>query len=594
MRSTTLTEKLVIASFIISIVIILVVSSFTFNRAKTAILDRTFQQLTSVKVVKGNMLKRFFSNAIDEISLVKESKDVFNIVNEINALDTAFILESDYEISGSASFINQLKKKIYDNVYIIGNRGIALNLNKSSFHKFGEIPIFEEIKKQQAKNDSVLIFQSGFRIDKPEEKYLYLSARINDSEGLILGDIVFEISYTHIDKIMLEVSSINGFGISGESYLVGSDFLMRSTSRFTPNSILKTQVKTFAVEQALKGKNGTAIINDYRGIKVLSSYGRVFIPGLKWVIVVEIDFNEATVPIVKIRNQIIFISIFIFLIVLLVTIVFSRRITYPIQRLNKAANQIGEGDFEIDIETNLNDEIGDLTRTFNNMSRKLKQSSLELKTEKMRSLGALIDGQENERNRISRELHDSLGQLLIGLKMKYESCLNAPENKFLIDKKSIEMGTLFDRTIEETRRISNNLAPVALSEFGLRTALRNMCSEISETSNLQLELINEVNDNLLPGKMQVYIFRIIQEALTNIIKHADAKNVGISLKSNQSHIVILVEDDGLGFDLPKVRKEKNSNGLNNINNRVTVLNGKLIIKTALSKGTKLKILLPKK
>lgn len=592
MRKTTLTEKLVIASFSISIVIILLVSAFTFYRAKSAILDRTFQQLTSIRVAKVKLLERFFENAVDEIKLVKHSKDILSITNQLNTIDQLNNpAKQKQKLIISSFFVDQLKAKTFNNIYIAGNNELVYELKSKQLTTHHILPGFKKLTSDSIIKDEVFIYQLE---NKTSEigNFIYLSSPLIDDSGKKLGFIVFEISYNAIDIIMLEKSDINGFGVSGESYLVGNDFLMRSTSRFSPNSIYRTKVESEAVKASLKGELGTKVIKDYRGVKVLSSYAPVDIPQLNWVIIVEIDYNEATIPIVNARNQILFFSIFIFLIVLLVTFLFSRRITYPIQKLNSAANEIIGGNYNVEIKNSSNDEIGDLTDTFNKMSKQLKESSLELQAEKRRTLGAIIDGQENERHRLSRELHDSLGQLLIGLKMKYESCLDTYDNKKMLDTNGIEMGLLFDKTIEETRRISHNLAPVALSEFGLRTALRNMINDVSETSSIKVELTNEVENIMLPEKEQIYIFRIIQEAITNVIKHSKAENLNINLKKTESKIVVEVIDDGVGFDLKKVVKQRHTNGLSNINNRVTILKGTLVINTAKSKGTKLHISIP--
>ena len=105
---------------------------------------------------------------------------------------------------------------------------------------------------------------------------------------------------------MYENNPFNGMGKSGEAYLVGSDTLMRSQSRFVPNSVLKLKAKTDAVINALGGNDNTGIINDYRGIKVLSSYGIISINNIRWAIMAEIDYKEAIIPIDDYRNNMIF------------------------------------------------------------------------------------------------------------------------------------------------------------------------------------------------------------------------------------------------------------------------------------------------
>ena len=125
-------------------------------------------------------------------------------------------------------------------------------------------------------------------------------------ENKLQGAVLLEISGDAINNIMLESSPENGLGTTGESYLVGRDYLMRSTSRFISNSFLKTKVMTEGAINAFKNGEGSSVIRDYRNIPVLSSYRKINISELNWVILAEIDLAEAMIPIYSIRNNILF------------------------------------------------------------------------------------------------------------------------------------------------------------------------------------------------------------------------------------------------------------------------------------------------
>ncbi len=585
MRRFSITDKLIIASFLLSVIIIIIVASFSFYNAKIAILDRAFSQMNSVRVIKANLIENFFSNCKKDVQLARSSSDIKGVIRNINRIkNTSHFNTIDSNLYHFKNpFVNEIYKEYYNNIYIIGINKLIYNVKANRTNNIN----FNMLWKNTIANDSILLNDFS-QTDSLSQFHITLSSRITDSLKNPIGIIVFEILPNAIDSIMLNNDPSNGLGNSGESYLVGKDYLMRSSSRFQTNSILNTKVRTEVVDSAFNNLPGTKVIKDYRGIVVLSSYDKINIPNLNWVILAEIDYREVTIPVYKIRNEIVFISIFIFLIVLIVIIVFSKKITYPIQKLNQAAHQVGIGNLDVEIKYNSNDEIGELSYTFNQMIKKLKMQTKELEIERSKSLRSLINGQETERQRLSRELHDSLGQLLIGLRLKYERCLNQSNIK---TNSFTDLNTLFDQTIEETRRISNNLMPAALSEFGLTTSIRNICNEIAETTNINIQYKVEGSGKDLDSEVKIYLFRIIQEGLTNIIKHSRAQNAIIKLIFKKEIINISIEDDGCGFDQSKIKSAK-SNGLNNIKDRAALLSGEFIIRSEISKGTKINIEIP--
>ncbi len=589
MRRFSITDKLIIASLLLSVITIMIVASYSFYNAKDAILQRAFSQLNSVRVIKSNLINKFFSNCEKEIRLAETSYDIHKIILAINTIkkDSNYTIVNKKFNKFRTPFVKELSKEYYGSIFIIGNnRHVYFVKNPENMNDTDNID-YKTIWKNSLSNKSIYI-QDYTESDSITPAHITISTRITDSLDNTIGVIAFEVLSSVIDSTMLNNNPSSGLGKSGESYLVGTDYLMRSSSRFQKKSILKTKVKTEATDLILANLPGTKVLKDYRGIPVLSSYNKVLIANLNWIIIAEIDYDEVTIPIYNIRNEIIFISIFIFLIVLVVVIILSRKITYPIQKLNHAAHQVGIGNLDVKIHSNSDDEIGELTNTFNQMVTKLKAQSEEIKDEKIKSLRSMINGQETERQRLSRELHDGLGQLLIGLKLKYQSCFNKSK---LIQEDFLNLDKLFDKTIEETRRISNNLMPASLSEFGLTTAIRNICNDISETTDINIKFYTKGSTKKLNLEIKIYLFRIIQEALTNIVKHSEAKSAGISLIYTANMIFIEIKDDGKGFDLLK-RVSQNSNGINNIQERVTLLLGTIKIKSEEAKGTIINIDIP--
>jgi len=585
MRRFSITDKLIIASLLISVVTIIIVASFSYYNAKEAILDRSFHQLNSVRVIKTNLIEKFFSDCVKEVELAKSSQDIKYLVELLNTDKLSNSAKTDFL---NSPFINELSKGYYSNIIIRASNGNWLSVNKLSENNFP----FEEDKllwDRTIENDEVYI-QDYIPFNGITYKPITISADIIGAGDDVLGIIIFEIKPESIDEIMLNEDPANGLGNSGETYLVGPDSLMRSSSRFQHISVLKTKVNIVNYNSSFYDIPRTEVINDYRNIKVLSTSSRINIPFLRWILLSEIDYKEVVKPINKIRNEIIFISIFIFAIVLLVVILLSKKITSPIEKLIIASHEVGSGNLDVKVDNSSDDEIGELSDTFNKMVDQLREQTMALEAEKINSIKSLFSGQEVERQRLSRELHDGLGQLLIGLKLKYESCLNKSAIK---PNDFTDLGLLFDQTIEETRRISNNLMPAALSEFGLSTAIRNICNDISEITNIYVSFNTNGSSKNIDTEIKIYLFRIIQEALTNILKHSKAKVASISINYEEESTFVVIYDDGVGFE--KIANgSKNSNGLNNIRDRISLINGVCNIETGNNIGTKITIEIPNK
>lgn len=219
---------------------------------------------------------------------------------------------------------------------------------------------------------------------------------------------------------------------------------------------------------------------------------------------------------------------------------------------------------------------------------KRKAIEEELHTERLRQMRSVIDGQEQERQRLSRELHDGLGQTLVAIKLKLESI---PLEEMGNQRKTVEsVKQMFNHTIEETRRMSNNLMPAALTEFSLAVVLRNLCIEIESNSGINVSLVIGVLPESFNQLLKTYIYRIAQEALNNIVKHSGASRAVISIFSDISKLYLLIEDNGVGFDPSK--GYESGNGLYNMKERAILLNGKFEIITSRGNGVKIQAEFP--
>ncbi len=216
-----------------------------------------------------------------------------------------------------------------------------------------------------------------------------------------------------------------------------------------------------------------------------------------------------------------------------------------------------------------------------------KEKIIQLKNEQqVVALKSMMDGEEKERSRIAKDLHDGLGGLLSSVKLFFSNIQT--ENEGL--KKSADFNKaleLLDNTSLEARKIAHNLMPEALVKFGLIDALKDFCNNISSSNSLTIDFQSYHLTERLPETMEIMIYRIAQELVNNIVKHAKATEAIVQLMQNDNVLYLTVEDNGIGFDKEKINKT--SAGMSNIKSRIDYLNGSFEIDSAINKGTSINI-----
>lgn len=595
MVKNSIVKKLVIYFLLLNILTVIVIGSYSYYRAKDALVKRTFDQLTSLRIEKKYRIERFFNDLRLDIDLISKSEDVKNILSYLDgSLSTNKTDERIYEEYDKFLYKHLISGSYFKRFYVVNKEGESVIFNvseatrKQEYRSVNNLSI-ANLWEQILTNPTIQI--EDYKLDTVTSlPAIFIGAPVLNGNGKTSGMVAIEIDIDAINSIMYENNPHNGLGKSGESYLVGSDYLMRSTSRFQDNSVFKTTVQTVGVKEALKGYTGTNVIKDYRNISVLSSYSKVDIPGLEWAILAEIDEKEAMIPIDSIRNNIMYLSVLMSLLLFAFVYIIARRISLPIIKLKLAAQKITEGNYDVFVKDIVSsDEIGSLIQAFNEMSSKIAEQTENLKLERSMRLSSMIDGQELERQRLSRELHDGLGQSILSIKMRLERMEKADSEK---SKKIMEeVQRLFTNSINEVRTISNNLMPAVLNEFGLVDALTTLCRDVANSTGIQIKINHNELSVELEDKIKTYLYRISQEALNNIIKHSKATHAIITLYSSNRKVMLRIEDDGIGFNYTENQKLC-GNGISNMKERVLLLNGEIDITSIKKKGTFIKIAVP--
>lgn len=199
------------------------------------------------------------------------------------------------------------------------------------------------------------------------------------------------------------------------------------------------------------------------------------------------------------------------------------------------------------------------------------------------SLQSMVNGQEAERTRIAKDLHDGLGGLFSTIKM-YFSTLQHEQESLSHNELFIKSYGLIDTASEEVRRIAHNMMPEGLMKLGLLHALEDMCSNISAAKQLQVKLQSYGMEKRMNASTEIMLYRIVQELLNNIIKHAHATNVIVQFNREADQLTVTVEDNGRGFSLQEPDGKKHK-GLETIKSRVNYLNGNISIDSENNIGT---------
>lgn len=272
--------------------------------------------------------------------------------------------------------------------------------------------------------------------------------------------------------------------------------------------------------------------------------------------------------------------------------IFSPLVNYVkqvISRLSTSEKQTSE----------INDQLRFSNRMLLQAQEKLETATKEKyeskrKEDNIRS-GSLLEGQEEERKRLSREMHDGVGQMLTGIKLtaaKFKS-FEIDDPKYV---KSLEnLNALINETIEATRIVSFNLMPPVLEDYGLEAVINLMEQQFKKSGGLNINHELKLKETRLSKTLEINIYRILQESINNTLKHAKAKNFTIKLIEKEEIVFLELSDDGVGFEVEHLsRSDQNMihNGVSNMKTRCRLLGGSFKLISSPQDGTNIFIKLP--
>lgn len=341
------------------------------------------------------------------------------------------------------------------------------------------------------------------------------------------------------------------------------------------------------VVEALRGENGTTYRQD-NGADYVIAFSSI--PPLNWALVLKEPWQAVTDPLLQ-ATELAPLILAPVLIIVLIGLGFGiRQIVAPLQALEKKATALAWGNFEaIEEPVGGINEIQRLQTELIHMARKVKSAQQSLRG----YLGAVTTGQEEERRRLARDLHDDTIQSLIALNQRLQLAqLSVTDEQNAAQL--AEMQQMTEQTIADLRRLTHDLRPIYLEDLGLVTALNMLARDTSQ--NIQIPVDFQVTglEKRLPPEVELAFYRMAQEGLSNVTRHAQASFTQLHLAFAAETITLSVQDDGRGFTVPESPAEMTNSGhygLLGIQERAELIGAKLTITSAPDKGTDLTVTL---
>jgi two-component system sensor histidine kinase UhpB len=342
------------------------------------------------------------------------------------------------------------------------------------------------------------------------------------------------------------------------------------------------------IAEALRGESGATYIQVDRSEHVVS-YAPI--PVLGWALVLEEPWDTVATPTLRTTQVAPLVLAPVLLLTLLALWFGLRQIVQPLQSLESKAATLAWGSFKtIEEPVGGIPEIRRLQAELVHMARKVQAAQQSLHE----YIGAITAAQEDERRRMARELHDDTIQALIALKQRVQlaqmAMRNVPEANSLN-----ELVSLTEQTIEDLRRVTRALRPIYLEDLGLVTALEMLAHETSQTAGIPVEFQRQGMEKRLNPNVELALYRMAQEALNNVARHAQAAHACLRLSFTGQEAIMQITDDGNGFEVPKSPDEFAPGGhfgLLGLYERAELIGADLEIQSSPGQGTHLTVTLP--
>jgi two-component system sensor histidine kinase UhpB len=444
-------------------------------------------------------------------------------------------------------------------------------------------PYFQEVRATHAPAFSTVIQNPSEGFDAVVIAVPVMSARRTDTPGgpefagVLIGEFALERPEWADELNLLRTPQ------GGQAYLLDN----RGTIIFHPDhSLIGTRVREDSPLRPLieQGHARSTIVQSEGGVPVISSMAPV--PGISWLVATDEPWDAVRAPLTQyqwVAGGLWGLGVLLGGVALVLT---ARRVTGPLQTLLAEGKRVAAGEPFRALPVTGPSDVRATMLAVNQMVVRLGEQGAALRNYAAR----IVEAQEEERRRLARDLHDGTVQQLVGLAQRIELCSDSIDEDPAAAREQLQLiQTQAYATADEVRRMSNSLRPSVLEDLGLAAALnllaRSLGKQLPETQ-VTCQVVGK--DRRLPRDAELALYRIAQEALNNVGKHAaSARHINVALYYEDWGIQLMVEDDGPGFDLTHAETVLSPKhlGLAGMRERAHLIGGKLAIKSELGEGT---------
>ena len=462
------------------------IALLSYNSASDAIENEVENQLLAVGNLKTQIINDYLNNLQEDLVMLADlpvtelSLPDFNEAFLEDGLGSQFYQSVDREFGGDLEMYAS-RFNLYD-LFLMNTDGDVIysveeeadlgeNLMEGQYRDSGLAEAF-----RGGREGLTVIDFSYYEVS--QEQAAFMATPVEDDEtGELLGVLAFQLPIDEINAIMQDRT---GLGETGETYLVGSDFLMRSDSIFTDESdIMATEIRTSGVERALAGEEGIDLIEDYRGEMVFSSYNPLDVEGFDWVMLAEIDEAEAMGPVIALRNQVMIITLVVLIIAMIISRLFiSRIVIKPVEMVQDILNKLSNKNLAVQSVYESGDEIGSMSSDLNKTIADLDKAMQQIKNGSANVSGAAIeisDGNQDLSQR-TEEQASSLEEFSATI----EEIISSMESSAANAK---EADSISEDTMKSVRAGEEVVGD-----------MQDAMVEITESSQEIAEIIDQVND----------------------------------------------------------------------------------------------------